>query len=150
MNMAVNLRFSLFINHIKMSIGNAWKSELWMVHIIILTNIKAKIIRSGIQGVNIEAWKKVAVSQKTNLSPAILTIQNNGKIMHHQSDPFVRTMFAYDVERCLRENGDISEAEFCKIFREWHEAEDMAGISAMERCERAMSLRRWILEGFNF
>ena len=43
--------------------------------------------------------------------------------------------------------GYKTEAEFTKLFREWHDAEDLPGISAVERCKRSLALRQWMLEG---
>jgi hypothetical protein len=116
----------------------------------IRTNIKSKLIRSNLGKVSLSAWKRVALSGKTDLAPAMLEVLHDGKIMHQQSDPYVRTMFSKEVEVELVSNGNVEEARFCKLFREWHEAEDMAGISAKERCMRSMRFRNWLLEGYRF
>lgn len=114
------------------------------------TNIKSKLIRSNLGNIKSSAWKQVAMSGKTDLAPAMLEVLHDGKIMHQQSDPYVRTMFSEEVEVELLLNERFEEARFCKVFREWHEAEDMAGISAKERCLRSMRFRDWLLEGYRF
>ncbi|KAH3844940.1 hypothetical protein DPMN_087206 [Dreissena polymorpha] len=68
----------------------------------------------------------------------MLEVQHDGKIMHQQSDPFVRTMFSEDVERVMQTNIDLVEAKFCRLFREWHDAEDKASIPAEERVKRSL------------
>ena len=116
----------------------------------IRTNIKSKLIRNGLDNVKLAAWKKVAIAKKSVLPVAMLEVQDDGKIMHQQSDSFVRTMFSEAVEEEMLKNGDQNEALFCRLFREWHEAEDMPGLTAFERCNRSLALRDWLLDGYNF
>jgi hypothetical protein len=114
----------------------------------IRTNVKSKLIRDGLENIRISAWKTVAATGETMLAPAMLEIQHDGKIMHQQSDSYVRTMFSRDVEDAMRSNGDLEEASFCRLFREWHEAEDKAVIPAQERCERSLRLRDWLMNSY--
>jgi len=50
-----------------------------------------------------------------------------------------------EVETAMRENGDVSEAHFCKLLREWYEAEDEPGINSIDRCKRRIALREWLI-----
>ena len=65
----------------------------------------------------------------------MLEAPKDGKIMHQQSDAYVRKMFWEEVEDELAANGDTKEATFCRLLREWHEAEDMPGLKSIERCK---------------
>ena len=116
----------------------------------IRTNIKSKLIRIGLGNIKVTAWRKVAYSGKTCLAPAMLEDPKDGKIMHQQSDYYVRTMFCEDVEQELEANGDAKEVQFCRLFREWHEAEDMPGLKAIERCKCSLRLKEWLLDGYKF
>lgn len=116
----------------------------------IRTNIKSKLIRHGLGSIGLHAWRKVARSGDTDLTLSMLEVQDDGKIMHQQSDPFVRTMFSDNVEQAMKNNGDIKEAEFCRLFRQWHDAEDKAGLSAEKRCQHSLEFRKWLLDGYDF
>lgn len=114
------------------------------------TNIKSKLIRTGLDNISVKPWKDVAMSGKTNLPLAMLEIHTDGKIMHQQSDPHVRTMFSEEVEKELINQGSTAEATFCRLLREWHEAEDKPGLSARDRVQRSLIFREWLLEGYKF
>jgi len=105
------------------------------------TNIKSKLIRTGLDNISVKPWKDVAMSGKTNLPLAMLDIHTNGKIMHHQSDPRVRTMFSEEVEKELINQGSTAEATFRRLLREQHKAEDKPGLSARERVQRSLRFR---------
>ncbi|KAH3752314.1 hypothetical protein DPMN_186930 [Dreissena polymorpha] len=116
----------------------------------IRTNLKSKLIKNGLGDVKIDPWKQVAQSGKTYLRPAMLEVKDDGKILHQQSDPFVRTMFAEDVQEELLRGGHDIDAHFCKILRQWHEAEDQPGIPAFERCVRSLKLKAWLMNRYDF
>ncbi|KAH3857124.1 hypothetical protein DPMN_099724 [Dreissena polymorpha] len=65
--------------------------------------------------------------------------------MHQKSDPFVGTMFSEDVELVMQTNGDLEEAHICRLFREWHDTEDKAGIPPEERVKRSLSFIDWLM-----
>ena len=113
----------------------------------IRTNIRAKLCKDGTENLRKKAWSEVAKTKKTKLSLAMLEVNKDGKILDQQSDRYVRTMFCEDVEKELRHIGYDVESEFTKLFRQWHEAEDLPGILAVERCRRALALREWLLKG---
>ena len=50
----------------------------------------------------------------------------------------------------MRGNNDNFEANFCKLIREWYEAEDNPGISAIDRFDRRFALRDWLLSSVQF
>ena len=113
------------------------------------TNIRAKLCKDGTENLSKQAWLDVAKTKKTKLSLAMIEVNKDGKILDQQNDRYVRTMFCKDVEKelhCLRYE---EESEFTKLFRHWHEAEDLPGILAVERCRRSLALREWLLKGVN-
>ena len=115
----------------------------------IRTNIRAKLCKDGTENLRKQAWLDVAKTKKTKLSLAMIEVNKDGKILDQQSDRYVRTMFCEDVEKELHCLGYEAESEFTKLFRQWHEAEDLPGILAVERCRRALALREWLLKGVN-
>ena len=58
--------------------------------------------------------------------------------------------FSLKVEEEMRAKGWLQEADFTKTFRECYEAEDAAGLPAVERQERRMAMREMLLDNFNF
>ena len=46
--------------------------------------------------------------------------------------------------------GFKKETQFCKLVREFYEAEDEPGIETEERCHRRLNFREWLLDGVNF
>jgi hypothetical protein len=116
----------------------------------IRTCLRAKICRTGLKDINTEAWIKVAKSRRTPLKLAALLVLPNGKVVEQQNEAFARTMYCEEVEEEMRNNGDLGEAKFCRLIREWEEAEDQPGISALERIKRVLNLRTWLLDGVDF
>ena len=45
----------------------------------------------------------------------------------------------------MRKSGNIEEAEFVKLVREWFEAMDDKGIGSLERAKRIILFRDWLL-----
>ena len=113
----------------------------------ILTCIRTKICTSGIPdaGLSRKAWKKAALSSETTLNIALIT-----DCVDKQSVPYACKVFAKDVENYMIKSNDLKEAEFTKLIREWFEAEDERGLTAVERCKRRLALREWLLRGVRF
>ena len=66
-------------------------------------------------------------------------------LVDRQSNAYAQKTFSLNVENVMRENGDETEANFCRMLREWYEAEDEPGIPSEERCRRRLELRAWLL-----
>lgn len=98
----------------------------------IRTCLRAKICRPGLANIKKTAWVKVEKSGKTPLKMTALQVLPNGKVVEQQNQAFARTMFCEQIEREMLENNDIQEVTFCCLIREWSEAEDTAGIAALE------------------
>nr|XP_022290428.1 uncharacterized protein LOC111102067 [Crassostrea virginica] len=56
-------------------------------------------------------------------------------------------MFALDVENAMPCEYKI-EAQFCRLLRNWFNAEDEPGIPANIRCQYRLHMRQWLLEGY--
>ena len=111
----------------------------------ILTCIRTKICTSGNPILKKQAWEDVAASGKTTLNIALIT-----DCVDKQNVAKARRIFDKDVEECMQQMGYTKESIFCKIMREWFDAEDDKGISATERCRRRLALRSWLLESVDF
>ena len=75
-------------------------------------NLRAHICRDTIHGIKRAAWEKVALSGRTKLTKPIVV---DG--VDKQDSGFAHTMFCEKVEEVMRENGDIAEADFCRLVR---------------------------------
>lgn len=111
----------------------------------LLTRMRRKCCRGGIEGLSNTPWRKVAKSGNTSLSLAMIDA-----VIEPMSVTVAVSHFGADVEKIMRENGDIKAAELCKDIRNWWHAEDSPGISAKERLELRKPLRSRLLSYANF
>ena len=111
----------------------------------LLTNLRVKTCTTGLQGISPDAWKRVANSYKTKLTPALVE-----DIVDKQSNAFAQTHFSEAVEREMIQNGDLNEGNFCKLIRKWYEAEDAAAIDVSERLSRWLALKEYLLDNVDF
>ena len=116
----------------------------------LFVNSRLKCCSTGIKerGINREAWVKVAKKSSDNKSGLSVALVND--LVDRQSSAFAQKTFSVEVEKVMRQNGDNAEANFCKILREWYEAEDNPGLDVMERIRRRLKLREWLLCGVDF
>lgn len=130
------------------------ESYTYMFHMLdchhLFVNARVKCCSTGIteRGIKRQAWIKVAEKSSENGSGLSLAIVED--LVDKQSNAFAQKTFSIKVEQVMRENGDIKEAEFCKVIREWYAAEDDPGIDVMERIKRRLRIREWLLEGVDF
>lgn len=113
----------------------------------LITNCRIKACKDGFPERHIrkQAWLAVAKENKTRLK-----IAHVEDLLDKQSDSIARETFSKDVELAMLRLGYNPEANFCKLIREFYEAEDEPGLTAVERCGRRIRLRNWLLEGVNF
>jgi hypothetical protein len=111
----------------------------------LLTNLRIRTSTIGLHDIYANAWKKVASSFKTNLTPAMVE-----DLTDKQSNAFARTHFSKEVEDEMIKNEDMNEAELCSLIRRWYEAEDEPALSSSERVVRWLDLREYLLKGVNF
>jgi hypothetical protein len=113
----------------------------------LITNCRIKVCKDGFheRKISKSAWIEVARENQTNLK-----VPHVEDLVDKQSDAIAKETFSIDVERAMRRLSYVKEAQFCKVIREFYEAEDEPGIEATERCQRRLNLREWLLEGVNF
>ena len=106
----------------------------------LLTNARTKCCSSGIPeaGIDKKAW--INVARTTGVINRALVED----LVDKQSNAFARKTFSVEVEAEMRLMGYQSEANFCRLIREWYEAEDEPGLSVFERCIRRLKLREWL------
>ncbi|VDI14617.1 Hypothetical predicted protein [Mytilus galloprovincialis] len=113
----------------------------------LLTNARIKCCSTGIveAGIHSNAWSKVA-RQTSKDGKEIISSALVDDLIDKQRNVYAQKTFSNEVETAMTENGDLEEAIFCKLIREWYQAEDEPGIAALERCERRLNLRTWLLD----
>ena len=62
-----------------------------------------------------------------------------------QSSYVAQEFFKEEVEKVMKDNGDHKEAYFCELIRNWYNALDKRGISAIQRIKYLLKMRTWIL-----
>ena len=111
----------------------------------LFVNSRCHVCNTGYKqaGISNYAWKKVARDSKhngTHLNPSMVETP----VIDTQSGATAELVFSEAVELCLRENGDIEEANFCNLLRNWHAAFDKRGI-ADGRVMALLKMRDWLL-----
>lgn len=107
----------------------------------LLTRMRRKSAKGGLDGVGNEAWRKVAKSNKTHLSLGMVDC-----ILEPMTVSVANTHFSEAVELEMRVNGDIKEAGLCRDIRGWWRAEDEAGIPAEKRHELCSLLKDHLMK----
>ncbi|CAG2200998.1 unnamed protein product [Mytilus edulis] len=112
----------------------------------LITNCRIKVCKDGFpeRGVLRSAWVDVARENTTNLK-----VSHVEDLIDKQSDAIAKETFSLKVEATMNRLGHTKEAAFCRLIREFYEAEDDPGITASERCYRRINLRDWLLKGVN-
>ncbi|CAC5400819.1 unnamed protein product [Mytilus coruscus] len=111
----------------------------------LLVNLRVKVCKDGLQGIQKRAWHAVAEKNRDIISKSLVV-----DLIDKQNNAFALRTFSTDVESEMRILGFIREADFCKLIREWYEAEDESGISAVDRMKRRINLKSFLLEGVDF
>lgn len=113
----------------------------------LITNCRIKVCKDGFpeREISKKAWIEVARENRTNLK-----LPHVEDLVDKQSDAIARETFSKEVQRDMERLGFKKEAQFCKLVREFYEAEDEPGIETEERCHRRLNFREWLLDGVNF
>lgn len=115
------------------------------------SNLRKALCLNKVDDISISAWERVSNSNPEILNSCVINVSEEGKIVDQMKERLARTMFSIDVEAKMIENGDYAEALFCNILRgALYEAEDTAGISALERCRKRIALIDWLKTNVNF
>ena len=110
-----------------------------------LTNLRTKTSTTGLNNISPEAWKRVAHSYRTKLTPSMVD-----DLIDKQSNSNAQTHFSEEVENVMIENGDLDEAHFCRLIRQWYEAEDAPALCVLDRINRWLNLKEYLLQGVEF
>lgn len=123
------------------------KSNALVLHFIdyhhLHIRIRMCLIKGKLQFVSLEGWRHV--SQLPDL-PLPIPVLNG---VDPQSESFAALMFSPPVQMLLKKDGFIKEAQFCQLVRGFMEANDMPGISAMDRHRLRFDLRSYLLQWIN-
>ncbi|KAH3738358.1 hypothetical protein DPMN_044992 [Dreissena polymorpha] len=112
----------------------------------LLTRMRRKCCKGGLDGCSNTAWLTVAKYGRTNFTVAMTEC-----IIDQMSVPTALTHFSESAELELIRNGYVREAELpvCRDFRQWWKSEDDPGISARNRIQMRLPLRRRLLRNLN-
>ena len=94
------------------------------------------LVRGKLEGVSVSKFVRVAELGSTPLTRAIIA---DG--FEPQSEDFARITFSEQLEECLQKDGNINEAEFCRLVRNWNSANDEPGISVLQRIKLRLECR---------
>lgn len=111
----------------------------------LLTRMRRKSAKGGLDGLRNNAWKAVAKSKKTALSIGMVDC-----ILEPMSVLVANTHFSEAVEREMRQLGYREEAELCNDVRMWWCAEDEPGIPAKQRMQLRSALQQRLLSRMDF
>lgn len=108
----------------------------------LFVNARSLVCSKGIpaMGVYRDAFIRVVKSKKTKLHAAMVD-----DVIDRQSNSIAQIVFSEQVENVMRDNNDLSTAEFCRIIRRWYQAEDDPGLRAEDRFLRRLEMRNHLL-----
>ena len=111
----------------------------------LFVNARTTICSRGLPqlGIHKEAWLEVAKDSKENQTG--LSYAMVADLIDRQSNAYAQKTFSEAVEVEMRKNGRTNEANFCRIFRQWYQSEDEAGIPAEKRHDMRLKLRELFL-----
>ena len=68
------------------------------------------------------------------------------ELRDRQRNSFALTTFSENVENVMIEHGDVKEARWCRLMRNWYKAVDEAGIRVSQRIEWLLEMREELLK----
>lgn len=111
----------------------------------LLTNLRSRISSFGLDGISKYAWHRVCEEDEK-----ILSIPLVKDMIDKQDVEYAIRFFSREAEAMMVKNGDLKEAEFVHLIRDWYEAIDEAGMPAVERITKLLALRDYLLNGLDF
>ncbi|XP_070180630.1 uncharacterized protein [Littorina saxatilis] len=66
-------------------------------------------------------------------------------LVDKQNVAHARLTFSEEVEQEMRKNKDAREANFCRLVRNWYDADDTRGIDCRRRTEFRLQMQEWLL-----
>jgi hypothetical protein len=115
----------------------------------IYVNNRSKVCAHGMPMMDItrDAWVRVASKERENGTKLSLELVN--ELRDRQRNSFAETTFSVAVQAEMEKNGDIAEAKWCELIRQWYHAIDEAGISVSERMTAFLAMRTHLLALYN-
>ncbi|KAH3822999.1 hypothetical protein DPMN_124794 [Dreissena polymorpha] len=111
----------------------------------LLTRTRRKSCKGGLDLVNNEAWKRVAIGGNTLLTPIMIE-----EVTDPMSASMAATHFSEAVEIEMRKCDFNKSADLCRDIRLWWESDDSSGQTAAERFFNRDLLRSRLLSHVNF
>lgn len=71
-------------------------------------------------------------------------------LVDKQNNAFAKRTFSKAVEDEMRNLKYSTEADFYRLIRQWYESEDSGGIAAIERVQRKLELKSFMLKNVDF
>ncbi|CAC5420694.1 unnamed protein product [Mytilus coruscus] len=96
---------------------------------------------------SLKSSPKISMDRGSKGNTTNLKVSHGEDLIDKQSDAIAEETFSLKVEATMIRLGHTKEAAFCRLIREFYEAEDDPGITASERCYRRINLRDWLLKG---
>lgn len=111
----------------------------------LFVNNRARCCSKGISGMGIssEAWWKVAGNCTENGTGLSLEIAK--ELRDRQKNSYAQTTFSEKVQFEMIKNGDYTEAEWCRLIRNWYAAIDEGGMCIEKRIECLLAMRDKLL-----
>ncbi|CAG2230153.1 unnamed protein product [Mytilus edulis] len=111
----------------------------------IFVNNRSRCCSKGMSGmgINPSSWWKVAEDSVNN--KAGLSIEVAKELRDRQKHSFAQATFSEKVEKVMEINGDVREANWCSLIRNWYSAIDDAGISVDTRLQKMLDIRSYLL-----
>ena len=115
----------------------------------LLVNNRCRCCAHGMGGMGIKktAWLKVAEKEDQNHTG--LSIELVSELRDRQRNAFAQATFSEAVENEMQTNGDIIEARWCRLIREFYKAVDESGIPIHERIQWLLNMREFLLGHYN-
>jgi hypothetical protein len=111
----------------------------------LLVNLRSKVCKDGLENIKKSAWIAVADYDRDVISKSLVV-----DLIDKQNNAFAKRTFSAKVETVMRNLGYSNEANFCKLVRDWYDAEDSPGITAKVRVENKLRLREFLLRDVDF
>ena len=111
----------------------------------LMTNMRRVVCTRGTELLKPKAW--LAASQNPDVKLKYTMVAD---LPDKQDIGFALTTFSEEVEECMKQKHFYEEAKFCKLIRNWWNAEDESGISAVERLKHRLAMRKYLLDNVDF
>ena len=107
----------------------------------ILTNLRGKICKSGLDFFDKNALLRVSQKNKKLLPRPMIT-----EVIDQQNAEIAKKIFSKRVQRIMEKNGDYKEADFVQLVRQWYKACDERGLHPHERIDRWINMNNFLLQ----